>query len=59
MNLTILLVRMKNKDEAAIVKFFKRKHELKYKREFQFMINDDNFDILIYTIVPGLESSLF
>ena len=52
----------KNKDKAAIVKFFKHKYELKYKRErreFQLMIDDDNFDAFMDTIVLGRESSLF
>lgn len=62
MNLTILFVRMKNKDEDVIVKFFKHKHKLKYereRREFKLMINNDNFDAFMDTIVLGCESSLF
>jgi len=52
----------KNKNKDVIVDFFKRKHELKYKRErreFQLMIKDDNFDAFMDTIVLGRESSLF
>ncbi len=44
-----------NKNKGLIVEFLKRKH----REKFKLMINDDNFDILIYTIVPGRESSLF
>ena len=52
----------KNKNKDVIVDFFKHKHELKYKRErraFKLMIDNDNFDAFMDTIVLGRESSLF
>lgn len=51
-----------NKNKGLIVEFFKHKHTLKYKREhreLKLMINEDNFDAFMDTIVPGRESSLF
>jgi len=44
-----------NKNKSLIVKFLKGKH----KEKFKLMIDDDNFDALMDTIVPGRESSLF